>query len=161
MDPIYPDILDQYIGKVYECHGMPLIIKENMITSISHPCDTAARRQNSYYSPPDGGIKIASEPRDTYIVISTHVENHIDRDRVITPGIRILHTGHLRKNDLNMIIVGATNNEGNLGTVGIMIPPYEPRFVIRSIIDMNCFKDVIIVQNIIKLYLISLSKSYL
>ena len=99
-----------------------------------------------YYAPPEGGIKIGGHPFTQYYMTEIHIQNnHGEIGKVLSQTMRIWHTSHLRKNDLDTFTIGLS--VGNLYSgLGLMIPPREPRFVIRSVVDMNCFKDVIIVK---------------
>src|SRR5882724_7789736 len=130
IDPLYPDILDQYIGKRFICDTMPLIIKNNIRIQVNTPCDTAARVKTAYYAPKEGGIKIASKPYNTYMTLNVHLENFGNEDQVLTPGMRIWITSKLRDNDLDFLSVGPTYNVGNIGSIGLMLPPFEPRFAV-------------------------------
>ena len=143
IDPLYPDILDKYIGRVFECSKMPKIIRNNMQTQVYTSCDITSRVPYYFYAPDHAGFKIASKPSDTYIILNVHLENHDDHDTIVSPSMRIWHTGKLRQNDLDMLTIGEINNYDDIGGgIGIMIPPYEPRFITRSVIDMYCYKDV-------------------
>jgi len=144
MEPIYPDILDTFLGKNMDCDHFPPVLKNNIITEFPGVCDTADRHGNIYYAPPDAGLRIASQPRNTYIMINVHLINYGNKTGHLTPALRIWHTGKLRKNDLDYFFSGSTNNLGSLGGVGILIPPRVPTFTIRSLFDTNCLRDVII-----------------
>jgi len=138
-DPLYPNIVDKYLNSVFDCSDMYPIIKENMLTSMGTACELTARVDYTYYSPPEAGFKIASEPRNAYFVLNLHLENHYDQDApLFTSGIKLWHTSHLRKNDLEQMIISHT-----IGKIGFIIPPREPTFAIRSVVDMHCFKHVI------------------
>src|SRR5882724_3918429 len=76
MDPVYPDILEKYLGKVFDCENIPKIIANNTMVQISHPINSVIRYPHMYYTSPEGGVRIASEPRNTYVVLEIHVENH-------------------------------------------------------------------------------------
>jgi len=150
IDPIYPDILDKHLGQIYDCQHPPRDVTDNMIINIDSPCSFTSLVPYTYYAPSDAGIKITSEPYNTYVNIEVHLKNYGNKSFLITPGLRLWHTGKLRRYDLDFMHLGPNNGYNKMGSIGLIIPPREPRFAVRSVVDMNIFKHVFICNYFVK-----------
>ena len=98
-----------------------------------------------YYTHSDAGVKIGAGPFTQYFMGQLHLENyHAEVGKSVTQIMRLWHTGILRKNELDMIENDLSSNSGFAG-FGVIIPPFEPHFQLRSLFNTHCFDDVIIV----------------
>ena len=149
IDPIYPDILDKHLGQIYECKYPPRDVADNMI-NIDSPCGFTSIAPYTYNAPSDAGIKITSKSFNTYVNIEVHLETYGNKSVLITPEMRLWHTSKLRKYDLEYMHLGLNNGYNQMGSIGLIIPPREPRFAVRSVVDMNIFKHVFICNYFVK-----------
>jgi len=96
-----------------------------------------------YYTHSDAGVKIGAGPFTQYFMGQLHLENyHAEVGKSVTQIMRLWHTGILRKNELDMIENDLSSNSGFAG-FGVIIPPFEPHFQLKSLLNTHCFNHVI------------------